>query len=148
LRSYRALIAAAPLLLAVGCSTTPASPSAPSAGAPAASAGAASAPASSAPAVSAPTGSSDVNIVLTNAGCPPDRASVPAGTIVFNVSNVGGDAVSEVELLQNETSLGERENLAPGLSGSFTLVLQPGSYVLECPGATTPKTPFEVIQGQ
>jgi len=144
LRGYRALIAAAPLLLAFGCSTTPASSTAPSAGGPTASAAAASAPAASAP----PTGSSDVNIVLTNAGCAPDRASVPAGTIVFNVSNVGGDAVSEVELLQNETSLGERENLAPGLSGSFTLVLQPGSYILECPGATTPKTPFEVTQAQ
>jgi len=139
LRSCRALIAAAPLLVAVGCSSTPAASSAPSAS---------GAPPASGTAESAPSGSTEVNIVLTNAGCAPDRASAPSGTIVFNVSNVGGDAVSEVELLDNETSLGERENLAPGLSGSFTLVLQPGSYVLECPGATTPKTPFEVTQGQ
>jgi len=89
-----------------------------------------------------------VHVVLTNAGCEPDRSSVPAGSIEFSITNEGGDAVAELELKQGERIVGERENLAPGLSGSFTLDLEPGSYVLECPGATTEETDFEVVPAQ
>jgi len=32
--------------------------------------------------------------------------------------------------------LGEEENLTPGLSGGFSLTVQPGKYVINCPGAT------------
>ena len=69
---------------------------------------------------------------------------MPAGPVVFSVVNNGGDVVSELELMQGERNLGERENLTPGLSGTFTVQLQPGSYELYCPGATTPRSPFEV----
>jgi iron uptake system component EfeO len=106
-------------------------------------------PASSAPAsqaASAPAGSTTVNVVLTNAGCTPDVDSVPAGTITFEATNDGGDAVDEVELLAGEDVLAEAENLAPGLSGSFTVDLEPGGYILLCPGAETPETPFEVVE--
>src|SRR5690348_450794 len=85
-----------------------------------------------------------VTVILTSAGCAPDRPSVPAGAVTFNVTNQGADAVSEVELLRNETVIGEKENLTPGLSASFTVNLDAGSYIVECPGATTDKTPFEV----
>lgn len=95
---------------------------------------------------SAPAGSTTVNVVLTNAGCTPDADSVPAGTITFEATNQGGDAVDEVELLAGEDILAEAENLAPGLSGSFTVVLEPGSYILLCPGAEVPETPFEVVE--
>jgi iron uptake system component EfeO len=103
-----------------------------------------SAPASQA--ASAPAGSTTVNVVLTNAGCTPDVDSVPAGTITFEATNDGGDAVDEVELLAGEDVLAEAENLAPGLSGSFTVDLEPGSYILLCPGAERPETPFEVVE--
>lgn len=86
-----------------------------------------------------------MNVALTNAGCVPDRSSVSAGAITFSVVNEGGDAVDEVELLSGDRILGERENLAPGLSGTFRLQLDPGSYVLSCPGASTPQTTFVVL---
>jgi Cupredoxin-like domain len=101
----------------------------------------------SSPAASGPQGVGlplTVNVVLTNGGCAPDRSSVPAGAIVFSVVNNGGDAVSELELMHSDTILGERENLAPGLSGTFLVKLQPGTYVLACPGATTAQTTFTV----
>jgi iron uptake system component EfeO len=90
-------------------------------------------------------GATDVNVILTNDGCAPDRSSVPAGSVAFSVVNQGGDAVDEVELKSNDRILGEREDLAPGLSGMFTVQLDAGSYVLACPGATTPQTTFVVL---
>jgi iron uptake system component EfeO len=97
-------------------------------------------------AASARAGSTTVTVALTNAGCTPDVDSVPAGMVTFEATNDGGDAVDEVELLQGEDVLAETENLAPGLSGSFTVDLEPGSYTLLCPGAEVPETPFEVVE--
>jgi len=91
----------------------------------------------------APTVAALLTLALA-AGCVPDHSSVSAGSVTFSVVNEGGDAVSEVELMQGERNLGERENLTPGLSGTFTVQLQPGSYELFCPGAATPRMPFEV----
>ena len=45
--------------------------------------------------------------------------------------------VTELEILDGETILGETENLTDGLSGSFTLTLEQGEYTLYCPGGTT-----------
>jgi len=85
-----------------------------------------------------------VSVTLTNDGCPPVPAAVPAGAVTFTITNQGGDAVDEVELLQGSTILGEKENLAPGLSGSFSLHLQAGSYLVSCPGAGVEQTAFVV----
>jgi iron uptake system component EfeO len=87
---------------------------------------------------------STVNVTITPAGCVPDKASVPAGTVTFNATNQGADAVDELELKQGEHTVAEKENLTPGLSGSFTATLAAGSYVLECPGATTDESEFTV----
>ncbi len=78
-----------------------------------------------------------VNITLTPQGCTPKPSSVPAGQIQFNVKNKNAGAVSEAELRTSNLShiLGEQENLTPGLSGGFALVVQPGKYVINCPGA-------------
>lgn len=106
-----------------------------------------SVPPADSPAASGPQGSGaplQVNVVLTNAGCVADRTTVPAGAIVFSVVNQGGDAVSELELMRGDQILEERENLTPGLTATFLVKLQPGTYVLACPGASTPQTPFEV----
>lgn len=106
---------------------------------------AACSPSSGAPSGSgAETGVTVVNVILSNAGCTPDRDSAPAGAVQFDILNDGGDRVSEVELVQDDRILGEKENLAPGLSGSFTLDLEAGDYVLACPGADAPETPFTV----
>lgn len=38
----------------------------------------------------------------------------------------------EFEVLDGETILGEKENLTEGLSGSFSLTLEKGEYILRC----------------
>lgn len=85
-----------------------------------------------------------VAVTLTPDGCAADPASVPAGATTFQVTNQDADAVDEVELLDGSRVLGEKENLTPGLSGSFTLDLAAGSYTLVCPGAKQERTDFTV----
>ena len=79
-------------------------------------------------------GGATLKFTLTTQGCTPSQASVPAGPVTISVTNGGDPKVTELEL-QNTSGiiLGERENLLPGLSGSFSLDLQPGSYILNCP---------------
>ena len=70
---------------------------------------------------------------LTDKGCTPATAKVPAGPVRFEISNPGSQKTDEFELKNKDgIIMGERENLAPGLGGDFTLTLQPGSYVLNC----------------
>ena len=80
---------------------------------------------------------SQVTVELTPQGCMPKPAKITAGQVQFNVANKDADAVSEAELRTSDTGriLGEQENLTPGLSGGFSLNIQPGSYKISCPGA-------------
>jgi iron uptake system component EfeO len=89
---------------------------------------------------------STVNVALTPAGCAPKPASVQAGQVTVNVSNKDAGEVSEAELRTSDLShiLGEQENLTPGLSGGFSLTLQPGKYVFNCPGASRMHWTFTV----
>ena len=75
----------------------------------------------------------ELKFELTDAGCTPSTAKVPAGPVKIMVANPGTTKTDEIELKnQDGIIMGERENLAPGLSGDFTLTLQPGTYVLNC----------------
>ncbi|MEZ5121510.1 MAG: iron uptake system protein EfeO [Solirubrobacterales bacterium] len=75
----------------------------------------------------------ELKFELTDAGCTPSTAKVPAGPVKIVVANPGTTKTDEIELKnQDGIIMGERENLAPGLSGDFTLTLQPGTYVLNC----------------
>jgi len=77
---------------------------------------------------------SAVRIALTDDGCSPARVAVPAGPTTFKVSNEGSGAVTELEVKDAKgIILGERENVVPGISGSFSLTLAPGRYALSCP---------------
>jgi iron uptake system component EfeO len=82
----------------------------------------------------APEGAKTMSFQLTDAGCVPNTAKAPAGAIVFEVDNSGTSKVSEFEVLDGDTILGEVENLSDGLSGSFSLTLEQGEYTLYCPG--------------
>lgn len=90
--------------------------------------------------------SSTVKIELTSQGCQPKPASIPAGAVEFDVTNSGAGAVTEAELRTNDKAhiLGEQENLTPGLSGGFSLTVQPGTYKVNCPGAAQPDWTFKV----
>lgn len=81
-----------------------------------------------------------IAVVLTNAGCTPKATTAPAGTVTFDITNTGNGAVSELELQRDGRILAERENIAPGLTGSFFISLQPGSYQLYCPGGSGAQT--------
>lgn len=80
----------------------------------------------------APAGSKQLTFKLTDAGCEPKQATAPAGPIDFKVENGGTTKYSELEVIDGETILGERENITEGLSGSFSLTLEEGEYVIRC----------------
>jgi iron uptake system component EfeO len=90
--------------------------------------------------------STTVKIQLTSQGCQPKPASIPAGAVEFDVTNSGAGSVTEAELRTNDKAhiLGEQENLTPGLSGGFSLTVQPGTYKINCPGASQPDWTFKV----
>jgi iron uptake system component EfeO len=89
-------------------------------------------------------GATPVTITLTNDGCEPSPATISAGPVTFTVNNTTGDKVSEAELLRGETIMGEKENLTPGLSGTFSLKIDAGDYTISCPDAKTDSFPFKV----
>jgi iron uptake system component EfeO len=78
-----------------------------------------------------PSGAKSLSFKLTDAGCDPHDAEAPAGPINFEVEG-GSSKVTELEVLDGETILGEKENLTDGLSGSFALTLEEGEYTLRC----------------
>jgi len=89
---------------------------------------------------------SKVSITLTAQGCEPKPASVSAGPVEFTVQNNGAAAVTEAELKSADLAhiFGEKENLTPGLSGAFSVTLQPGRYKVQCPGAAAQNWDFTV----
>jgi iron uptake system component EfeO len=85
----------------------------------------------------APSGATKLAFRLTDAGCEPHTAEAPSGPIFFEAENAGTTAVTEIEVMEGDTILGEKENLSDGLSGSFALTLDPGEYTIYCPGGET-----------
>jgi iron uptake system component EfeO len=85
-----------------------------------------------------------VTVTLTAAGCP-RKITTRAGKTTFDVRNDGADTVSEFEVLEGHKVLGEKENLAPGLSGSFSLTLEPGTYSTYCPGGDRQRGKLVVV---
>lgn len=82
----------------------------------------------------APAGAEVLSFELTDEGCLPHEASAPAGPIHFEAENTGSSKVTEIEIMEGEEILGEKENLSEGLSGSFSLTLDAGKYTVYCPG--------------
>jgi len=81
-----------------------------------------------------PPGAKKLSFELTDKGCLPHAAKAPAGPITFEAENTGTTKVTEIEVMEGETILGEKENLSDGLSGSFSLTLDAGEYTIYCPG--------------
>ncbi len=87
-------------------------------------------------------------VKLVDAGCSPAKLTLKPGRTTFKVVNAGTDKISEMELLDGSTILGEKENLVPGLSGTFTLTLKPGTYTLSCPGGSADATGVLTVAGR
>jgi iron uptake system component EfeO len=79
----------------------------------------------------------EVSVKITEAGCDPAVLDLPAGATTFKVQNDGASKVTEYEVLDGDRILGEAENIAPGLSGEFSLTLRAGDYTTYCPGGST-----------
>lgn len=92
----------------------------------------------------APANLRTVTVSITSDSCTAQHASYNAGALTFQISNKDATGVSELEVLSEDRILGEKENLPPGFSGTFSLNLQPGSYTLYCPGASKEKTTLTV----
>ena len=79
-------------------------------------------------------GGKSVAVTLTDSGCTPRQISVGSGPVTFDVSNGGTSKVSEMELKNRSgVILGESENVVEGLKGKFSLNLDPGKYIVNCP---------------
>ncbi|HWN34478.1 MAG TPA: iron uptake system protein EfeO [Pseudonocardia sp.] len=100
---------------------------------------------SGAAAPSQPT--TEVKIALSDAGCEPTPATVPAGPVKFSITNSGSGKVTEAELQKDGKILGEKESLTPGLSGDFSLRLDGGTYSMYCPGGAKDTWTFTVTGG-
>jgi iron uptake system component EfeO len=87
---------------------------------------------------------SAVSVTISDQGCAPSPAKVPAGPVKFSVSNKDSGRVTEAELQDHGKMMGEKENLTPGLSGDFSLTLDAGSYQVYCPGAAQDHAAFTV----
>jgi iron uptake system component EfeO len=94
------------------------------------------------------SGASQVTVTLTGGSgdtCAIDHTSAKAGPVTFTIANKSSTAITEVELLQGQRIIGEKENLAPGLAPvKLTLTLGGGSYTVYCPGADTEQQKFTV----
>lgn len=95
---------------------------------------------------SAPAGATTLRFKLTDAGCSPHDAKAPAGPIDFEAEGASA-SVTELEVLDGETILGEKEDLTEGLSGSFSLTLQEGEYTLRCNGGSAGDGTLKVTGG-
>ncbi len=89
-------------------------------------------------------GAPRVTVNFTDDGCTPSPATVPAGPTNFEMRNNGASAVTEAEVMQADRILGEKENLTPGLSGTFSLRLAEGTYTVSCPNARTERSTLTV----
>jgi iron uptake system component EfeO len=95
-----------------------------------------------------PPGATKLSYKLTDAGCDPAQASAPAGPITFDVTNDGAAGVTELEVMDGDTILGERENLSDGLSGDFTVTLDAGTYTVYCPGGDSAERGTLTVTGE
>jgi FTR1 family protein len=77
-----------------------------------------------------------VHVSISDAGCEPATLKLGSGPTTFVVTNKGSSKVSEYEVMKGDRALAEVENVTNGLTGRFSLTLQPGRYALRCPGAT------------
>ena len=90
----------------------------------------------------------EVRIALSDAGCEPQPASVPAGPVRFVITNSGAPHVTEAELLRDGKIVGEKEGVKPGTSGDLVLRLEGGgTYSVHCAGSAKNDWPLTVTDG-
>lgn len=123
-----AIGAGALALMSCSSSTTPASSPSSSSGSAATSASTTS---------SGPTpdpGAVDVSVLASDTACNVIPVRVPAGKLVFTISNTG-DKVNGFAIYEGasgQTLIAESRNIAPGGTGGFNVALKAGQYSTVC----------------
>ena len=83
------------------------------------------------------SGGKTIEVSITDEGCNPAELTAAPGSTNFHVKNAGANNITEFEVLDSAQKIvGEKENLTPGLDGSFTIDLKEGTYTLACPGGS------------
>jgi iron uptake system component EfeO len=74
-------------------------------------------------------------VKLTDTGCDPEDFSLPAGSLVFSVTNSGTTKVKEMEIQDagGGRVRGDIEGVEPGQTKSFVVDLPAGTYSVKCP---------------
>ena len=80
----------------------------------------------------------NVPVLLTDAQCSPNALSAPPGNVRFKVTNLDSTKVDEFYIYKGDKVLKEVEGVTKGLSKNMTVKLDPGTYKITCPNATTP----------
>ena len=74
-----------------------------------------------------------LTVSIDGDSCPVSAGETPSGTTRFELVNNGSE-VNEFEILAEDKLrvVGEKENLEPGTTTPFTIVLEPGTYYTAC----------------
>ncbi|MDF3811567.1 MULTISPECIES: cupredoxin domain-containing protein [Rhodopseudomonas] len=96
------------------------------------------------PGVAAETPFGPVAVVVTAKACEPNELKVPAGLVVFQITNRSSRAL-EWEILKGVMVIDERENIAPGFRQKMTTRLEPGEYEITCGLLDNPRGRLTVV---
>jgi iron uptake system EfeUOB component EfeO/EfeM len=90
----------------------------------------------------------ETRVAVTNSesGCEPSALSVPAGPVVFEITNFGGE-VGEFEILRDDFVIDEVENIVPTFQNNLVSRLDGGEYELICFNIQTPRGTLSVAGG-
>ncbi|AKE41960.1 putative periplasmic lipoprotein involved in iron transport [Corynebacterium kutscheri] len=94
-----------------------------------------------------------IAVEIKDDSCDVELSEVASGQLKFRLSNAG-TVRNEFEILAEDQLriVGERENLGPGTTTDYTLVLQPGTYYTACKknmvGQLVDVREFTVTQGE
>jgi iron uptake system component EfeO len=81
----------------------------------------------------APAGADALTVAISDTACDVSANTTTAGNVTFALTNSGSD-VNEFEILAEDRLriVGEKENVVPGATTSYTVQLQPGTYYTAC----------------
>lgn len=94
-----------------------------------------------------------IEVTIKDASCEVSTNSVPSGRVTFKLTNAG-TVRNEFEILAPDRLriVGERENLGPGTTTDYTVLLEPGEYVTACKknmvGSLVGAADFTVTKGE